>query len=110
MPLGYGSAATNDQLFPVPVRAAYMPNTFGPGYYTGPAMWPRQGVYNMPPILPSADLQATMPPQAWGQVTGEGTMGQEEPSSPFSLKSSPLWWGLGALIVGVLMLHYIHWK
>lgn len=109
MPIGYGSVGVNDQLVPVPVKAAYAPTTMGPAY-VGPAMWPRQGVYNLPPILPSSDLQATMPPQSWGQVTGEGTMGQEEPHSPFHLTKSPLWWGLGALIIGVVLLRYIHWK
>lgn len=110
MAMGYGSVGVNDQLVPVPVKAAYAPVSFGPGYFTGPAMWPRQGVYNLPPVLPGASMQAQMPPQAWGQVTGEGTMGQEEPYSPFHPTKSPLWWGLGALILGLVMLRYIHWK
>jgi hypothetical protein len=109
MPWGYGSVGVNDQLVPVPVKAAYNPINMGPAY-TGPGMWPRQGVYNLPPVLPSPDLQATMPPQSWGQTTGEGTIAQEEPSSPFSFKQSPLWWGLGALIVGLVLLRYVHWR
>jgi hypothetical protein len=109
MPYGYGSVGVNDQLVPVPVKAAYNPIDMGPAY-TGPSMWPRQGVYNLPPILPGPDLQATMAPQAWGQVTGEGTMGQEEPISPYHPTQSPLWWGLGALILGLIMLRYIHWR
>lgn len=109
MAIGYGSVGVNDQLVPVPVKAAYSPMALGPAY-TGPAMWPRQGVYNLPPVLPSADLQGTMPPQAWGQTTGDGATLGEEPHSAFSLTKSPLWWGLGALVIGFLMLRYIHWK
>jgi hypothetical protein len=56
MPIGYGSAAVNAQLVPVPVTAAFDPLTFGQAY-TGPGMWPRQGVYNVPPVLPAGSRQ-----------------------------------------------------
>ena len=55
MPIGYGSAAVNAQLVPIPVRQAFDPLTFGQAY-TGPGMWPRQGVYNVPPVMPSGSL------------------------------------------------------
>lgn len=106
--LGYESQVVNGQLVNVAPLQAFNPLTFGQAY-TGPGMWPRQGVYNVPPVMPSAALQGSMAPGAYGAPypapTSAGTG-----SSPWSIKKSPLWWGLGFLIVGILMLQHIHYK
>lgn len=112
MSLGYGSAVVNGQLINVPVPAAFDPLTFGQAY-TGPAYWPRQGVYNVPPVLPSGALQASAAPASFG---ASGLTGYQVPTpysetgNPFHPTKSPLWWGLGFLIVGILMLQHIHYK
>jgi hypothetical protein len=108
--IGYGSAAVNDQLVPVPVKAAFDPMSFGPAY-TGPGMWPRQGVYNTPPVLPSPSLQASMAPASYGQSgTYPYPTAQDEAGSPWSLKKSPVLWVIIFLGVALFMLHMVHYR
>lgn len=106
--LGYESQVINGQLVNVAPGQAFNPLTFGQAY-TGPAMWPRQGVYNVPPVLPSLSLQSSMAPGAYGGTYPMPTATNEK-GSPWSLTKSPLWWGLGFLIIGILMLQHIHYK
>lgn len=110
MPLAYqnGSAVVNGQMVNTAIRQGYDPLTFGQAY-TGPAMWPRQGVYNVPPVLPSASLQQSMAPVAYGSSAQMPTAAGPN-GSPFHPTKSPLWWGLGFLIVGILMLQHIHFR
>lgn len=105
--LGYTSMGVNDQLVNVAPNQAFDPLTFGQAY-TGPARWPRQGVYNVPPVLPSASLRSNMPPELYGSSYAD-TSAMSETGNPFSVKKSPLWWALGFLIVGMLMLQYVHY-
>lgn len=111
MPLGYETAVVNGQMVNVGPPAAFDPLIFGQAY-TGPAYWPRQGVYNVPPVLPSGALQGSMAPSAYGSSyngvsvpTAFGSNG-----SPFHPTKSPLWMALGFLIVGILMLQHIHYR
>lgn len=108
--IGRGSAAVNDQLVPVPVLSAYSPIAFGPAY-TGPGMWPRQGVYNTPPVLPSAALQGAMAPASYGQSGAYPfpTYANEN-GNPWSLKKSPVLWAFGFLAVGLALLHFVHYR
>lgn len=110
MPIGYGSAAVNAQLVPVPVTAAFDPLTFGQAY-TGPGMWPRQGVYNVPPVQPAGSLQSSMAPSAYG-ATGAYSVPTpaSESGNPFHPTKSPLIFALVFLFAGVLMLQHIHYK
>lgn len=110
MPIGYGSAAVNAQLVPVPVRSAFDPLTFGQAY-TGPAYWPRQGVYNVPPVLPSGALQSSMAPASYGGVGASATPTASSPTgNPFHPTKSPLVFALVFLFAGILMLQHIHYK
>lgn len=107
--LGYTSQVVNGQLVNVAPEQGYNPLTFGQAY-TGPAMWPRQGVYNVPPVLPSAALQNTESPLAYGSTgypvpTQGGGM-----AGPFSFTKSPLPMALIFLAVGLLMLTHIHYR
>lgn len=105
--LGYESAAVNGQLVNIAPKQGFDPLTFGQAY-TGPARWPRQGVYNVPAVLPSAGMQASMPPELYGS-THPGPTAMSANGNPFHPTKSPLWWGLGFLIVGILMLQHIHY-
>ena len=109
--LGYESAVINGQLVNVAPRPAYDPMIFG-AVFTGPNMWPRQGVYNVPPVLPSPELQAAMSPGAYG-ATGTYPYpmptATSETGNPFHLTKSPLWWALGLLAFSLFMLHKVHW-
>jgi hypothetical protein len=108
--LGYESVVVNGQLVPIAPRQGYDPLAFGPAY-TGPGMWPRQGVYNVPPVMPSMALQQSMAPASYGQ-SGQypfPTMASEN-GNPWSLKKSPVLWGVGFLVAGLGLLHYVHYK
>lgn len=108
--LGYQTEVVNGQMVNVAPKAGYDPLIFGQAY-TGPAYWPRQGVYNVPPVLPSGQLQGSMAPASYG-YTGNPpspTMASES-GSPFHPTKSPLWMALLFLVAGVLMLQYIHYK
>lgn len=114
--LGYQSAVVNGQLINVAPKQGFDPLTFGQAY-TGPAMWPRQGVYTVPPIMPSAEQADRMTPATYGGSAVSGVGGAtafpsatDNNGSPFSLTKSPLWWALGFLIIGILMLQHIHYK
>jgi hypothetical protein len=111
MSLGYTSAVINGQLVNVAPEQAFNPLTFGQAY-TGPAMWPRQGVYNVPPVLPSSALQQSMAPVAYGATAGGFPLpsAMSESGSPFHMTKSPLWWALGFLAFGLLLLQHVHWR
>lgn len=108
--LGYGTEVVNGQMVNVAPKAGYDPLIFGQAY-VGPGMWPRQGVYNVPPVLPAGNLQASMAPAAYGG-TGSAVLpsSMSENGSPFHPTKSPLWMALVFLVLGILMLQYIHYK
>lgn len=109
-PIGYTSAVVNSQLINVAPRAAYDPLVFA-GAYSGPG-WPRQGVYDVPPVVPSSATASGYP---WSNPTGPAP-GQSMPTavdesgSPFSFRSSPLPWVLAFLAASLLFLHYVVYK
>jgi len=108
--LGYTSEVVNGTLFNAAPAAAYKPLVFGQSY-TGPGRWPRQGVYSVPPVLPSGALQSSMAPPAYGgSMNGNMPTATDEMGNPFHLTKSPLWWGLGFLLVGMLLLMYVHFR
>jgi hypothetical protein len=108
-PLGYTTQVINSQLVPVAPEQAYNPLTFGQSY-TGPAFWLRQGVYNVPPVLPSPALQSAMAPGSYGSSGFPMPTAMDASGSPFSATKSPLWWALGFLAVGLLLLQHVHWR
>lgn len=112
MTLGYESDIINSQLVNVAPAAAYDPLIFSAAY-TGPAMYPRQGVFNVPPVLPSPEMQQDMAPQAYG-ATGNGTYpfptATSAAGNPFHLTKSPVLWVIFFLIAALLMLHFVHWS
>lgn len=107
--LGYSTEVVNGQMVNVAPGAGYDPLIFGQAY-TGPAMWPRQGVYNVPPVLPSGQLQGSMAPSSYGYTGMPVPTATSEKGNPFHPTKSPLWFALGFLIVGILMLQHIHYR
>jgi hypothetical protein len=115
--LGYESAGVNDQLVNVAPGQAYAPTTFGPAF-TGPGFWPRNGVFNTPPVVPSPAVQSTMAPTQLGGGANYGgsipmptnDSGSGGKFSAFHMKHSPVIWALLFLISGVLLLKYVHYK
>lgn len=107
--LGYETATVNGQMVNIAPRAGYDPLIFGQAY-TGPAYWPRQGVYNVPPVLPSTALQGSMAPASYGYTGFPPPSANDETGSPYSFTKSPLWMGLLFLVVGILMIQHIHYR
>lgn len=109
--LGYETQVVNGQMVNVAPKAGYDPIIFGQAY-VGPSYWLRQGVYNVPPVLPSGALQGSMAPSSYGQ----GFSGMPVPTAtsesgnPYHPTKSPLPMALFFLIIGVLMLQHIHYK
>lgn len=110
MPVGYESQVVNGQLVNVAPAAAYDPIIFG-AMYTGPGQWPRQGVYNVPPVLPTPELQSAMAPASYGAT--EAYPPAPTPTSatgnPFHLTKSPALWAIAFLAFSLFMLHKVHW-
>jgi hypothetical protein len=112
--IGYESALVNNQLVNVAPGQAYAPLTFG-AEYTGPGMWPRNGVFNVPPVVPSPADQAGM---AATQLGGGGNYGGTVPAptaasetgNPWHPTKGPIIAALAFLILGMLALMYIHYK
>lgn len=109
MALGYTSQIINSQLVPVAPEQAFNPLTFGQAY-TGPSMWPRQGVYQVPPVLPSPDLMAVQSPGAYGASGFPLPTAMGPGANPFHPTQSPLWWALGFLAIGLLLLQHVHFR
>lgn len=107
--LGYQTQVVNGQMVNVAPKAGYDPIIFGQSY-TGPAYWPRQGVYNVPPVMPSGGLQESMAPSSYGYSGFPVPSATSESGNPHHLTKSPVWMAVAFLIVGVLMLQYVHYK
>lgn len=109
-PIGYGSEVVNGNLVNTAYAAAYDPVIFG-AEYTTPNMWPRQGVYNVPPVMPSPEMQSTMAPAAYGGTGGNAIpTPTSETGNPFHPTKSPLIAAVVFLVFALAMLHYVHWK
>ena len=114
MALGYETAVVNGQMVNVAPGQGYSPLTFGSAY-TGPGFWPRNGVYNVPPVTPSpgtwqgsSDLTGVNadgghPSPTAGSMTKNGGVNFYHPTK------SPLLWAIGFLALGLWMLHSIHY-
>jgi hypothetical protein len=107
--LGYESSVVNGQLINVAPRAGFDPIIFGQAY-TGPAYWPRQGVYNVPPVMPSGALQGSMAPSQYGYTGIPVPTSSSDSGNVLHPTKGPVVFGLLFLIVGVLMLQYIHYR
>ena len=105
--LGYETAVVNGQMITTAPAAAYSPLIFGVDANAG--MWPRQGVYNVPPVLPSGALRASMSPASFGGMEAFPT-NADEAGNPWHPIRGTVVWGLGFLIAGLLMLQFIHYK
>jgi hypothetical protein len=110
-PIGYGSAVVNGELIPIAPKSAYDPLIFGSVFAPG-GMWPRQGVYNIPPIIPNPDMVSYDVSSGGGVYTSPGSFPTQtdEKGNPFHLTKSPVVWALVALVFSLAMLHFVHYK
>jgi hypothetical protein len=112
MPTAWGSDTVNGQLVPRVPSSAVFPLTFSAAY-TGPAMYPKQGTYQVPPVLPASYMANNNAPGQYGNATpgagGTTPMSMSETGNPWHPTKSPLLFAFGALVLGLFMLKYIHW-
>lgn len=121
--IGYTSSVVNGQLIHVPPGQSFSPLTFGP-MYTGPGFWPRNGVYNTPPVLPSPGMweggmtsssETTLGTAGGGGMGGgapmptAGSMSASGGANYYHPTKSPLLWGLGFVILSLFLLHKVNY-
>lgn len=116
MAVSWGSDAVNGQLVPRTPASAVYPLVFS-AEYTGPGVWPKQGTYQVPPVVPGAYQQAAGAPGAFGTASG-GVMGTQETGPTNASEGGNPWHPTKGIIVFAFVflalslfgLQYIHWK
>lgn len=114
MPTAWGSDSVNGQLIPRAPSSAWYPLVFSAAY-TGPGMYPKQGTFQVPPVMPGAYTANTSAPGQFGNAApgsyNSGIMptSESETGNPYHPTKSPVLFAFGALVLGLFMLHYIHW-
>lgn len=109
MSLGSDTSVVNGQRFTFPTTAAYAPTQYGPQTTGVPQVSP-----TMPPYIGGGG-SVTASGAAEG-VGGYGTAGNNQQvtaiaaAHPYSLKVSPVFWAVGGLVIGLLLLNGIHWR
>lgn len=111
MSLGEGTAVVNGQRTTVAPAAAFLPTMFGAQ---------TTGVPNVTPIIPPYAAGSTSVGGAaasgYGSVGGYGTADnnalatQIAADHPYNAKVSPVWWAVGALLGGLLLLQAVSWR
>lgn len=116
MAVGYESQQVNSQLVNVAPAQGFVPLTFGSAY-TGPGHWPRNGVFNVPPVTPAAGTTGQGPVGSSGVTAGNGspspTAGAMTGTGGVNWlhpTKSPLVFAFVFLAAGLLMLHKIHFR
>lgn len=114
MPTGWGSDSVNGQLVPRAPSSAFFPLVFSAAY-TGPAIYPKQGTFQVPPVLPSAYIRGNSAPGQFGSAVPTDAMGgilptaTSETGNPYHPTKSPVLFSFLFLVLGLFMLKYIHW-
>ena len=112
--IGEGSGQVNSQLIPRYPYDGVNPLIFG-GTYSGPAGYPQQGVYTVPPVMPAqSDMAAAATIEGPGPVPNGG--GASAPTmadasgSVFSMTKGPVVMALLFLVVSLIGLQWVHWR
>lgn len=93
-PVGNGSMVVNGQIVPVPMSGQFFPPLASAPFY--------KGAGQPPPTVPLNYMQ--------GQGASNDAAASAAADNPFSFVRSPLIIALGALVVGILGLRYVHWR
>lgn len=116
MAVGYETAQINSQLLNVAPAQSFAPVTYGAAY-TGPGFWPRNGVFNVPPVTPSPGTTGHGGNTATGLTAANGSpsptagaLSADGTANFFHMGKSPLIWALGFLALSLLLLHKVHYR
>lgn len=111
MSLGSQSDVVNGQRFTMPTAFQYAPNQYGPQTTGVPNVSP-----SMPPFIGAANGAGSSLGAGMEGVGGYGTAGNNAlvtataANNPHSLVVSPVWWAVGALLLGLVLLKGVHWR
>lgn len=103
-PVQWGSNAVNGQLVAQAPSSAFFPSYMGPGYVN--PKWPSTAPFQVPPVVPSA----TQSPVGGTAAPAVASQAAAMPGNPFHPTQGVILFGLGSLILGLFMLHYIHYS
>ncbi len=98
--LGYETDVVNGVMVNVAPKAAFNPLLYGPAYVG--AAWPRQGVYQVPPIVPSSASTVNF----GSNVPASGAV----PVNPYHPTKSPVIWVIVFLGLSLLLLYKVHYS
>lgn len=111
-----GSAQVNSQLVPQYPWDGIDPLIIG-GTYTGPALYPQQGVYQIPPVMPApSDLagQATIQGATPAASSGKGIISPPTTASatgnPMHPTKGPVVFAILFLAISLIGLQWVHWR
>lgn len=102
--ISWGSDVVNGQLVPSAPASAFFPLSMG-AQYGAPGRYPRQGTYQVPPVTPNPAMAAQMAPSALGTAPDINV----NAGSLFHPTRGTIVFGFGSLVLGLFMLHYIHY-
>lgn len=111
--LGSNTAVVDGQRVTLPPLAAYAPQSYGP-QTTGvpvvsPTIPPYMGAGSFGGVGGSAGGVGYQSVNGYGTADNNSAMTADAAAHPFSPKSSPVVWAVGALVVGLLALQAINW-
>jgi len=117
MAVSWGSDAVNGQLVPRTPASAVYPLVFS-AEYTGPGVWPKQGTYQVPPVVPGAYQQSAGAPGSFGTAAPGGSVISTQSSPTNASMGGNPWHPTKGIIVFAFLflvlslfgLQYIHWK
>lgn len=113
--IGEGSGQVNSQMVPRYPYDAVNPLIFG-GTYSGPAAYPQQGVFSIPPVIAaSSDMAAAATIEGPGPVPVGGGSGvaptvADSVGNVFSPSKGPVVMALLFLAVSLIGLQWVHWR
>lgn len=107
MSSGSNTFTVDGQRTTLPVSEAFAPTSYGPQTTAVPMTSP-----SMPPFIGAG-------PASSGAMIGVGGYGTSDnnalvtataAANPHNLRVSPVWWAVGLLIGGLLVLNGVHWR
>jgi hypothetical protein len=101
----WGSNIVNGQLVPQAPSSAFYPTFLG-SQARGPGYWPRQGTWQVPPVMPNSTMASQMSPNSGATASASTQAGTANPWHP---TKGNIVFSFGALIIGLFMLQYIHY-
>lgn len=111
--LGQGTVIVDGQRTTAPPSAAFVPTSYG---------LQTTGVPNVSPIIPpyaagqvggtagSAGAIGTNSVNGYGTADNNAAQAAQAASNPHDWRVSPVWWAVGCLVGGVLLLQAVSWR